>query len=248
MHLSSKLNLASTKKRHLARCIRWSCLLVRELSTATTAILSQWHVTCWPHHWCPHTTEAMMMGIISFTAMGRLADGPSHRSWNHCLLYHAPQPHVPDASEANSGPGWAVQLVTAAMPFHDCANVLKWLALPCICSRFIMLRKNDRPGLTTLHAWLRVPISDSSSRLVHAFLSPHSRSSSCTRCSFAGGSRNSPVTESISMPRKVMHVVGPSVLWAANGTRNSVHVRESCSRLRPHLSVPGLPSTMKSSR
>ena len=122
MHLSSKLNLASMKKRHLARCFRWSCLLVRELSTATTAILSQWHVTCWPRHWCPHATEAMMMGIISFTAMGRLADGPSHRSWNHCLQYHAPQPHVPDASEANSGLGWAVQLVTAATPFHDCAN------------------------------------------------------------------------------------------------------------------------------
>ena len=64
----------------------------------------------------------------------------------------------------------------------------------------------DWPDLTTLHAWLRSPISDSSSLREHAFLSPHPWMRACRRLSLSVGRRSWPLTESISMPRKVRHV------------------------------------------
>lgn len=39
-------------------------------------------------------------------------------------------------------------------------------------SRSISRRKKERPGLTTLQAWLSTPMSDSNSLLEHTFLSP----------------------------------------------------------------------------
>ena len=61
---------------------------------------------------------------------------------------------------------------------HARSDRNSWLSLitDCIgrtaCSRSIILRKKDLPDLTTLQAWLRKPIRDSSSAREHTDLSP----------------------------------------------------------------------------
>ncbi len=66
------------------------------------------------------------------------------------------------------------------------------------------------PALTTLHAWPRTPISESSSRFLQAFLPRHPASSASIRANLSFGSLSSMATVSISIPRIVRHMVGPS--------------------------------------
>ena len=79
-------------------------------------------------------------------------------------------------------------------------------------NKSIIWRRNVRPGRTTLHAWFNNRIKDSSSLRAHTFLSPQFSMVDNSLCNFSAGSLNEPVTESISMPRKVKHVVEPSRL------------------------------------
>ena len=53
---------------------------------------------------------------------------------------------------------------------------------------------------------------------------------------------------SISIPKNVRHVVGPSRLFDAMGNPRMLHNAISKSRLAWHSSERGLPAVMKSSR
>ena len=101
-------------------------------------------------------------------------------------------------------------------------------------SRFIMLRRNERPGLTTLQACWRRPIRDSSSLLRHAFLSFQSSKVALMRVILSAGRRRDQATVSSSMPRKVRHDVGPSHFPAAMGTPSSLQARFIVCRLSAH--------------
>ena len=125
------------------------------------------------------------------------------------------------------------------MPFQDsmnmCHHLMSGLASLLIlvmlrCLHFASVRReislpmNNLPGLTTLQAWLRCPRSDSSFSLEHTFLNCHSDRSSLSLLSFSCGSLSSMAIVSISIPRKTRQVEGPTHLWVASGTPNSVQV------------------------
>ena len=147
------------------------------------------------------------------------------------MLYHAPQPHVPDASEVMVTSGGPFVMITAA-PFYCEANVFhhiiseqnsafKWLWW-CLC--FATLRsaiaqcRKDLPGRITLHACCRVPVRDSSSVRVHAFLDSHVVTKSNSHCNLSAGSLSFPCRVSMMMPRKISTGNGPSRFLGANGT------------------------------
>ena len=175
--------------------------------------------------------------MSSFSAMDKACALASHGSWNHELPCHAPQPHEPEASDVILRLGRWDGGGRKEMPFHVVMNEAHharsernpWLSLitgcdgRTACNRSIIRRKKDLPDLTTLQAWLRRPIRDSSSVREQADLSPHCCSRARSRWSFSSGRRTSPASESISMPKIIRHVVGPSRLWAAIGISKVEH-------------------------
>jgi hypothetical protein len=88
------------------------------------------------------------------------------------------------------------------------------LGKPC---RSVNLLRNVRPGLTAAAAWLRYPISCSSSLLVQTHLREHSFNS-VLRCSgFSVGNSRMSCSVSNSKSRKVRTDEGPSSLCSATG-------------------------------
>ena len=107
---------------------------------------------------------------------------------------------------------------------------------------------NVLPGGTTDEAYERWPRRDSSSRLGAAFLWPHASRVFCSAWSFSTGRDTVPATESIWMPKKVMVVDAVTVLWSATGKPRLPHVSIAVARCRLVVSVPGGPTSRKSSR
>ena len=64
----------------------------------TTAVLSEWHRTRDPAHWCPYNVHARTMGRSSCNADVERADWAGHGSWSTWVADHAAQPHVPGVS------------------------------------------------------------------------------------------------------------------------------------------------------
>ena len=87
-----------------------------------------------------------------------------------------------------------------------------------VCSNSIMRLRKALPGRTTLHAWLRCPIKDSRSLRVHMRLPSQDWSREVRRLILPSGRRSLPAVVSISIPKNVRHVVGPTVLCSAMGT------------------------------
>ena len=206
---------------------------------------------------------ARMTGSISFMVMERGSDCASHWTWNQWRFHEAPHPHDPAASEEK----WrcsSVGLSMRATPFHSEMKAThqersarksllrrtRWWPLEAKGpdSRFIMRLKKERPGFTTLQAWWSRPTRDSSSRLRHTFLSPHSNNVALMRESLSAGRRMDQAIVSSSIPRKVRHDVGPSHFSVARGTPSSWHVRVSVRRLSAHWEEWGAPTTTKSSK
>ena len=143
------------------------------------------------------------------------------------MLYHAPQPHVPDVSEVMVTSGGPFGMITAA-PIHCEANVFhhiiseqnsafKWMWW-CLC--FAILRSaiaQCSKGRITLHACCRVPVRDSSSVQVHVFLDSHVVTKSNSHCNLSAGSLSSPCRVSMMMPRKISTGDGPSRFWGLMG-------------------------------
>ena len=80
----------------------------------------------------------------------------------------------------------------------------------------------ERPGLTTTAAWFSWPMSDCSCLFVADRLVDHKRSVLSRRASLASGSLSSCLSESITIPRKVMEVEGPATLSGAAGRPSSL--------------------------
>ena len=85
-------------------------------------------------------------------------------------------------------------------------------------SRSNMRLRKVLAALITLQAWLRCPMTDSSSLRVQCARIPHSSSMLANRSSLSAGRRSSPASVSTSIPKNVRQVVGPSLLWSAIGT------------------------------
>ena len=166
------------------RCMSTLSLARPELITATTATLSQWHSTRWPHHCLPHTTIANSIGSSSFGAIDHSFDGPSHFHWNHWEPHAAPQPHEPDAS-VFSGPSTGTSFGISEMPFHpsmyishhiksecvDAFSLIQWSLRRKAATSSIKRRTNVRPGWITVAACCRWPRRDSNSFFLHPFFS-----------------------------------------------------------------------------
>ena len=146
--------------------------------TVTTAKLSQLEVTLFPCRSGPQTNAAIRIGINSFTAMCFWQILLSHSNWNHSLSYHAPQPHVPDASNVIVTSGGPCGIITA---IHFSANNLHhhisdrnsafsriWWCFCLATLRSAKVRhRKDRPGWIAFNACCNVPIRDSNSLLVY---------------------------------------------------------------------------------
>ena len=102
---------------------------------------------------------------------------------------HAPQPHVPEASDAISHSGRSCGGVKKETPFHSATKACHHARSdrnatlrrtgtrsrcgPCpACRRSIIRRRKERPALTTLHAWLSNPTRDSRSLREHTLRFP----------------------------------------------------------------------------
>ena len=81
-----------------------------------------------------------------------------------------------------------------------------------------MRRINVLPKCTTVAACCRRPVIDCSSRCVHERLFSQAEISPLRRANLPWGRHSSFATLSISMPKNVRHVVGPSHLSTASGT------------------------------
>ena len=203
----------------------------------------------------------MIMGINSFTAICSVRDLSSQASWNHSLWCHAPHPQLPEASEVNSSLSFWL-LMIRDVPFQWAANVFHhrisdlnslfkrmwWCLCLAMLRSDIIRRINDLPGIITVQACCRVPTRDSSSWRVQAFFISHALISSPSRSSFSRGSRNTCCIVSISIPKKVMAVLGPSCFSGASGTPRSLYVLARMSRYFWHVFESGGPTTAKSSR
>lgn len=88
---------------------------------------------------------------------------------------------------------------------------------------------------------------DKSSLFVQAFLPCHSLIDCRNWDSFSLGSQSSIVTVSISIPREVVHHVGPSDFFASMGTPAVSHVVSIRYMLFAHSFEFGLPRVIKSS-
>ena len=109
----------------------------------------------------------------------------------------------------------------------------------------IMRLRKTRPGMTTVAAWLRVPMRDCSCLLVAVFLPLHSRTVAEMRASLSGWRLSSILLVSIWMPRNVSWQLGPSVLCVATGTPSSRHVSKVHCSTWAQVDVPGGPNSRK---
>ena len=109
-------------------------------------------------------------------------------------------------------------------------------------------RRKDLPGLTTLHACCKVPMSDSSSLRVHTLRESHLDTTCRRRCNLSSGRRSWPSNVSIMIPRKLITGLGPSLFSGANSTPRYVHSFSRVSKCSWQIDDSGGPATTKSSR
>lgn len=171
-----------------------------ELTTATTAMLSQWHSTSRPPQCSPHIATAKRIGRSSFGEIGHSIDGPSHFHCNHHDPQWAPQPQEPEAS-VSSGMAGIETFGTMETPFHlsiktnhqfrsERVDELRRIHRSCVCTvetSSIKRRTNVRPGRTTVAACCKCPKRDSRSLFLHAFLPSQSLTKDRVRCNLSSG-------------------------------------------------------------
>ena len=95
-------------------------------------------------------------------------------------------------------------------------------------------RKKVLPGLTTFDACCSLPTNNCKSLTVLDFFPSHSATNTFSVHNFSSGSRKIIFSVSNSIPKKVMHVVGPSTLSVATETLNLLNrVSRACRSLLP---------------
>ena len=97
-------------------------------------------------------------------------------------------------------------------------RLMWWWSLRAVVLKSISLLKNNLPKRTTLAAKDSLPIRERSSLFVHFFLPIHWVSCDCRSEYLLSGRLMTWSSESISIPKYVRTVVGPSSLWGAKGT------------------------------
>ena len=124
-------------------------------------------------------------------------------------------------------------------------SVTWWSSAVTVVDASIRLRKNVRPGFTTVAAWFSKPIKERSSRLrpdlrgTPGDLLIHHSSFDFSSRSLCCGKRSSNASVSISIPRKVIDVADPSVLSSATGTPSSPHSASVLTSASVQHRVPG---------
>ena len=171
------------KNRHRSK---WSSVLsfaFPELTTSTTAALSQRHSTLEPDQCLPHIAKLQTIGNSSFGAIVQLEVLPSHCHWNQWGPQNTPHPQDPNASDTR-GVRCGVILDIKDTPFHPSMkqlhhcrsertahpSLIQWSLLRKAPSSSSSLRTKVRPGRTTIAACWRWPSRHSRSCLLHAFL------------------------------------------------------------------------------
>ena len=101
-----------------------------------------------------------------------------------------------------------------------CASLFKyirWWRRFAVVDREMSRQRNMRPGLITLHENDSFLMSESNSFFVHLRLSLHDGSNNVRSLYLSSGSRMVRLVESMSIPRYVIVVVGPSSFSSAMG-------------------------------
>ncbi len=213
----------------------------------TTAVLSHLASTVRPLHSLPHSTVATTIGTSSLAVMCHCSVWPSHGSWNHrepqCVRHQCRGRDICQASQQlHSIPA------CAELPPHSISNHASLLSLTKCSSFFAVIESSISllmkvlPALMTLHACNSIPIRDKRSRCLQAFLPLQPAKSEVSRVSLSFGRRSSIATVSMSMPKNVMHVAGPSS-FAGSGGRPSL---AQVSGPRPSLAPAGGPAWRRS--
>ena len=107
-------------------------------------------------------------------------------------------------------------------------NLMRWCSSFVAFVSVIVRLRNDLPGLTKQRACCKKPIRDSNSLFVHERLPCHHKISLLRWINFSSVRRSVIASVSSSIPRKVIIMEGPSVLWRASGTP-ALHRFPKCS-------------------
>ena len=180
-----------------------------------------------------------------------------HCHCSQCDSQIATQPQLPEASDSIRSTSW-VGSCKIPTPFQvsmkvchqsrsdlTCAFSLINLSLSRTDVMTSMIRlTNLLPGLTIFAACCSSPSSDSSSRLHPAFLPIHFPSSPRILLSLSSGNLSSMAKESISIPRYVIVVAGPSHFSWATKTPNWSHMFIKQDLLCSHYATY-LPTSVK---
>ncbi len=250
---------ASMNARHLVRCIASLSLDCPFVTMVTTAALSHHAMTVCPLHSGPHRAAAITIGTSSLAVMCHWCIWPAHGNWNQRAPQYVPHPQEPDASDTSATEGLAtsgfLNMLTPFQPtlychHHSMSDLASLLSLTKCSSFFVAVQSSINllvkvlPAFTTLQAWPRIPISESSSRFLHAFLPRHPASSDSILSSLSFGSHSSMATVSISTPRKVKQVARASSFSGSGGSPSLVQTL--CITTAFHLHSASLaPSVMK---
>ena len=188
----------------------------------------------WSPHYCP-SDDKVSSPDFSF-----------HGSWIHLFRCHAPHSQVPNALDVMTRLS-LVSLTMTEVPFQWAAKVFyqrmsdlntlfkrMWWYLPFATLNSEMMRCKMISCLTTVHACCNVPIKDSSSSRVHAFFLSHSCTKVFSRSSFSFGNWRTCFTVSISIPRNVITVLGPSCFSWASDAHFLAHFGHRIQVVRTH--------------
>ena len=119
----------------------------------------------------------------------------------------------------------------------------RWCRLLTVVLREMSRRKKSRPAGMASAAKERLPMRDSREHFVDLVRVAHSRSSVRISLSLLGGSQIYCRVESISRPRKVRVVAGPSTLSIATGIPRRLQTCRSCRRCSVQVGESGGPAT-----
>ena len=161
-----------------------------------------------------------------------------HSTWNQLSLQRAPQPQESDTSDQNSADGCCRAIsLNNDTPFHllpnSChhsmyaQNSSEWgdLFSQTGIAGWRSASKNHLPGRITLHTWLRCPASTacpSFSPMIYHLLY------------FLQLLFSSILADSITIPRRLIWVMEPSVFLGATLKPTSSHTHKTVSRLIWH--------------
>ena len=132
--------------------------------------------------------------------------------------------------------------------WNSLLNWMGWSFLRKQLKRSIIRWRDVLPGHTTLAAWCKWPMSDSSLHLKHPLRGSHEWISSFKDCSFSSGRCATWVRESNSMPWTASSGVCPTHFPGWRGKPKRSQTNNTVLRFCAHWGESGGPAVMKSSK